>query len=344
MNAPAPKRPPMLAAACAYLGGLAAIQSIRAMVLVSTWNAENGADKVAPLLRALRDGGMSQASAESAYKVFLTVLAVLAAAGVVFAVYTARGDRASRVGLTVVMTLVGIFFFLGATGGSFFDAVIGALAIAFTVRLWTGESKAWFRALRTGEPMVLPVKKPSKRAAEKAAAPAAAVVEPVAGPAQPVHPVHPGCTDPQVHAGSERLPKSVSVAGWVTLVGSIVVGGMSALALLTLGLIGNDYESLMRDSPFSDRLVDSGMDYDQLYRASLLVSGLCVALSIGGIAASSLTLARKRSAGVFLFVMAVVTTITSIVFFPVGLPWTAASIVVIVQLRKPESKRWFVKT
>lgn len=368
----APRRPPILAAACLYLGVLAAIQSVRAITLVSTWNGDNAADRVAPQLDALRDAGMTQASAESAYKVFLTVLAVLAAAGVVFAIYTARGDRVSRIGLTVSMTFVGVFYFLGATGGSFFDAIIGALAIAFTARVWMGESGLWFKQLR-GDAPVVPVQAP-RRADPFAQPPASSVQEPVepVGPVEPVEGVRTSPTPPpppmpppawgqqqpnqhqwgqqHVHpsqpAPDGRPPKPVRIAGWTTLASAGLVAGVSALGLFMLGVLGLDgYRDMIRDNPMTrDMLSGVDADVDQVYRMSLTVFGVCLVLSLGGLIASWRVLAGKRSADVFLFVMAVVTAVVSALMFPVGLPWTALAVVVIVQLRRPEAKQWFTRS
>lgn len=352
MTPTTPKRPPILTATCMYLGLFALIQVVSAINLVTTWNGENGADRVSGILKVLRESGASVDGAESGFKVFLTVLAVLAAAGVVFAIYTARGDRASRLGLTVVMVVVGLSFFLGATGGSFFDILLGALSVAFTTRLWRGEAKVWFRRLNGEEPEPTPAKVDAF--AQVPAAPVTThVEEPVApvAPASPTyqpvphqHPVYNYPVPPVT--GRTPLPKSVSIATWTTLIGSAAVAGMSALALLVLGLVGaDDYERLLRESSFGRSLLDdSRLDFSQLYRTSLVVFGLCLALSLGGLAASILVLVKRRSGDVFLFVMAAATVVTSFVFVPIGIPFTVAAIVVIVQLRKAESRSWFVKT
>ncbi|WP_456695855.1 hypothetical protein [Aeromicrobium sp. P5_D10] len=343
MTATTPKRPPMLTATCLYLGLFALIQAISAVDLVTTWNGENGADRVSAILKALRESGASASGAESGYKVFLTVLAVLAAAGVVFAIYTARGDRASRIGLTVVMILVGLSFFFGATGGSFFDILLGAMSVAFTTRLWRGEAKTWFRRLNgeeiEPERAAVPVaaaSSPPMPAAQQSAAP-----QP---PFQPQPPYQP--QPPSLVGGREVLPKPVRIATWTTFIGSVAVAAMSALALLVLGLVGaDDYQRLLRESSLGRSLLDDmSTDFEQLYRTSMVIFGMCLALSLGGLTASTLVLVRRRSGDVFLFVMAAVTVVASILLVPMGIPFTAAAIVVLIQLRKPEARRWFVKT
>lgn len=335
------KRPPTLAGACVYLGALAAILAIRAITLVTTWNADSRAKEFDRVIDTIRDLGASQAGAETGYKIFLTVVAVVAACAVVFAVYTARGDRASRFGLTATIGLAGVAAFLGFLGGGIFVAMVGALAVVFSVRLWTGEIRLYFRALAGHAP-------PPPKAAPPAPVPA--LVQQTAPQPDPVQP-YPSYP-PQPYPGQQvrqqpvgAMPKSVSIAVWTTFIGSAVVASASALGLLSLALIGGDYEQMMRDSPFGDDfLTSSGMTYDQLYRSSLAILGICLALSLGGLVASILALVKRRSGDVFLFVMTVVTIVASVLLVPVGLPWTAAAIVCVVQLRKPEAKAWFAAT
>lgn len=359
MNATTPKRPPMLTATCVYLGMFAVIQAISAMDLVGSWNGNNASDRVTGPLSVLRDAGLSQATAESSYKAFVTVLAVLAAAGVVFAVYTARGDRASRVGLTITSVIVGVCFFFGATGGSFMDTLLGALSVAFTTRLWRGEARNWFRVLAGKEPIELKV----RTAPSKSATPT-----PQAGPADPTAPPAPTSHAPAPHTSApyppaqgwpqggyaplsalprdpSRMPKSVSIAVWTTLIGSAIAAMGSGLVVLMLLLVGNDYEQIVRDSPLADAMLgNTSVDFDQMYNTSLAIFGVTLALAIGGLLAAVRVLVTKRSGDVFLFVMASVTVVMSIVTAPIGLPFTAAAIVVLIQLRKPESRKWFVKT
>lgn len=346
MTDPAVKRPPTLAGVCVYLGALSAIVSIRAMNMVTSWNGGDRADDVAPALRGLRDAGLSQVEAEDGYKIFLTVLAVLAACGVVFAVYTARGQQVSRIGLTVVVGLSGTATFLGAMGSDFLLAMIGALAVVFSIRLWTGEVRTYFRTLAGHAPPPPKAPRPAKpskvsAAADPFATPVAAAeqrtVQQAEHPPQGYYAPHPSAPN--------RPPKSVSTAVWIAFTGSIIVAAVSALGLLVLGLMGSDYERLMSESPLSDRLLDrADMTYDQIYQSSITIFGVCLALSLGGLAASIRVLVKKRSGDVFLFVMTVVTIVASVLFIPIGIPWTIAAIVCLVQLRKPESRAWFSRT
>lgn len=343
----------MLAGACLYIGALAVIMAIRAVTLVSTWNAENRASEFRRSLEVLRDAGLSASGAETVYKVLATAVAVFAACGAVFAIYAARGQRSSRLGLTIAIGIAGTATFLGVIGGTFLFAMVGALAVAFTIRLWTGEIRTYFRTLAGHEPPAPkrapadPFAVPPRSAADTRPAEEVEYTLPSADevpPAPVSQPYAPQYGYHQPPHGREALPRSVSIAVWTTFIGSVIVAVGSALGLLGLGLVGDDYERMMRDSPFSDSMMDqSNLDYDQAYRLGLTMLGICFALALAGLAAAIQVLVKKRTGGVFLFVMTVVTAITSVLFFPVGLPWTAAAIVCWVQLRKPESRAWFAK-
>lgn len=308
-----PARPQQLSAACLYLGGIFSIQLVRVLVLVVGISSPDGQDDVRKQIGWFRTDGASFDDAVSIYRIVLGVLAVLAAAGVVFAIYATRGDHPSRVLLGVLAVVFLIVGLSGLTGEDFFAGVLGFVGVVFAVQLWTPAVRSWFRELAGKEPLAQ-------------ATPPMAAEQPTP-------------------AGREPLPKPVSVAGWTALIGSIVVGGLSAMVLLGLVLIGNDYQKIVDQGGIgADMIRDSGMDYDTLYAASLAIFSVCLVLSAGGLIGASLVLARKRSGDVVLFVMSVVTVVVSVLFFPVGLPWTAAAIVVLVQLRKPEAKRWFVRT
>lgn len=347
MSTPVVSRPPILRGACLYLGVLSAIIAIRAVTVVSSWNSESREDDFAGALDALRDAGLSASGAVTTYKTMIVVVAVLAACGAVFAVYTAQGHRSSRVGMTVAIGVAGVLAFVGALGGGFLFAMVGALAVVFTIRMWTGEIRTYFRTLAGHEPPAPKITKVDPFAPTPSGV---APLDPAPhGPSGAVAPSPPpqGQAPPGYYRppAPAALPRPVSIAVWTTLVGSAIVAFGSGIGLLGLGLIGDDYEQMVRDSPFSERMMNqSSLDYDQLYRLSLTFLGICLPLALGGLAAAILVLVKKRTGDVFLFVMAALTVVMSVLLFPVGLPWTAAAIVCLVQLRRRESRAWFAKT
>jgi hypothetical protein len=362
MTDPVAKRPPTLVGACVYLGALSAIVSIRAINMVTGWNGSDRAADVAPALRALRDAGLSQADAESGYKIFLTVLAVLAACGVVFAVYTARGQHVSRIGLTVVVGLSGTATFLGAMGSDFLLAMIGALAVVFSVRLWTGEIRTYFRTL-AGHPAPPPKEPRAPRPSKSLAAgdpfaqqpvqPSVAASQQPPAVQQPVAPQPPGYGPPPHgyyqqqpwQPAREPFPKPVSVAVWTAFTGSIVAAGLSALMLLLIVLGGLDYDTLVdQGGPGADMIRGSQNDFDTALRFITVLSSVSLVIGLAGLLASIRALVKRRSGEVPLFVMTVVGLVVSFIGFPLGIPWSVAAIVCLVQLRKPESRAWFSRT
>ncbi len=353
------KRPPILTGACLYLGLLSTVMSIRAITVVTSWNAESRADDVSLALRTLRDAGLGAEGAETFYRTFLTVLAVLGAVGAVFAVFTARGDRASRVGMTATVGFVGLATFAGALGATFFLAMLGALAVVFTIRLWTGEIRTYFRTLAghpppppkaprapktsagsvtTGDPFA-PAPQESPAAAHPASA-TATVQQPVAQ--HPAAYQYPPGYGPAPRR--EPLPKPVSTTVWTTMIGSIVATGLSALFLLFVLVANFDYDAVIEQGGPGADMIGSESDFDLALRFLTVLASISVVLGLAGIAASTLALVKRRSGGTPLFVLAVVTFVFSIVGFPLGLPWTVVAFIAILQLRKAESKAWFAQS
>ncbi|MET0927965.1 MAG: hypothetical protein ABWX74_00530, partial [Aeromicrobium sp.] len=347
---------PTLAGACIYLGALSAILSIRAAVMVSTWNGGNRADEFDLALDALRDSGLSRSGAETSYKVLLTVVAVLAACGAVFAIFTARGDRASRIGLTIAGSASGLAAFIGFIGGGFLFSMIGALLVVFSARLWTGDIRTYFRTLAGHAPP--PPKAP--RSSTAAADPFAQV--PVPSVEQPASVTTPGPTPTQYappppgyytpppgyyaqQPGREPFPKSVGVAVWTAFIGSIVAASVSALMLLAVLAGALDYDTIMKQGgPSADMIRGSENDFDTVTRYYVVLSSISIVVGLVGLLASIRVLVTRHAGEVPLFVMTVVSLVVSVIGFPLGLPWTAAAIVALVHLRKPESRAWFSRT
>lgn len=328
MTDTAARRPPILTGACVYLGALSAIIAFRAITVVSSWNSENRAADFGTLLRALRDAGLSAGAAETTYKTVLAVVAVFAACGVVFAAYTSRGHRTSRVGLTVAIGVSGVLTFVGVLGGSFFFAMLGALAVVFTIRLWTGEIRTYFRTLAGHAPPAPKISPP----------------DPFGPSAHPPSEIETITAPVQAPTYRQPLPRAVSIAVWSAFIGSIAVIGLSALWLMSVLLLGLDYDAVIEQGGPGVDMLPSESEFDTAMRLMTVLASLSVVLGLGGLLASIRVLVTRRSGGVVLFVMTVVTLIFSVVGFPLGIPWTVVAIIALIQLRKPEARAWFVKT
>lgn len=321
MTAAAPQRPQLLVAVCAYIGVVCAIQGITAATAVGAWTSLDGQASRKPLIDALVRSGLGRGTAETSYRSFLIVIAGVAAMCVVLAVYTAKSHRVSRVVLTVLTMLVVVH---GASG-PFLSQVQAIFLLVCVGQLWSGDLRRHFR----GEPPAVRTTRPARVAA-------------LASPAQPLDESRPvGPPAPTRTA----LPRPISIAAWTGLIGSLVVAGFCALELVVLLLLKDEYRRAIRDSTFlTDLMSRSGTDVDTMIRVSTIGSAILVVLGIVGLLASMALLTGRRQGGVALLAMAGVSIVVSLVGFPFGLPWTVAAIVVIVQLRKPESRAWFAKT
>ena len=311
------QRPPLLVAVCAYIGVVCAIQFLTAASAVSAWTSIDGQTARKPLIDALVRGGLARGTAESGYRTFLIAVAGVAAMCVVLAVYTAKSHRVSRTVLTVLAVVVAVF---GATG-PFLSQVQAIFLLICVAQLWSGDIRRYFR----GEA-------PTARAPRPA---------PVAAVAPPVQPFPTGMPAPT----HKTLPQPLTIAAWTGLIGSLIVTGVCAVELAVLLFLKDDYRQAIGDSKFMTDLVrQSGTDLDTLIRVSTIASAVLVVLGIVGLLASIALLTGRREGGIALLVMAAISCAVSIVGFPIGVPWTVAAIIVIVQLRKPESRAWLTKT
>ena len=314
MSVANPPRPPLLVTVFTYIGVVCAIQCVTAASAVSTWTSIGGQKDRKSLIDALVRSGLSRGTAETSYRTFLIVIAGVAAMCVVLAIYTAKSHRTSRIVLTVLAVFVAAYCAIGP----FFSQVQAIFLLLCIAQLWSGELRRYFR----GEAPVVRTPRP---------APVAAVT--------PQAQVGPPAAPRQV------LPHPISIAAWTGFIASLLVTAFCALMLFAFAVIGGDYDRVLRESKRTANMVrDSGMDVDTLFLVSTIVAAVLFVLGVIGLLASIALLTGRRQGGIALLVMAAVSAVVSIVGFPFGIPWTVAAIVVIVQLRKPESRAWLTKT
>ena len=135
------ERPPRLVTTCAYLGVIAAFQVAQAIVVLTGWYSESGEDQVKRFTDPLVEGGINRGDAETVYRVYLGILAALAASVIVFAIYTALGHAVSRIMVTVAAPLMA---FLGMMQGSFVSVLLSVVALTCTFQLWNADARRWF--------------------------------------------------------------------------------------------------------------------------------------------------------------------------------------------------------
>lgn len=339
-------RPQVIAAACLYLGGIFAVQLVTVLVLVSDLSTPEGQDRASTQLDWFGAGGRSFGEAQTAYQVALTAVAVLAGTGIVCAIHTAKGHHPSRVIATVVAGLLLVASVSGLLGPGFFAAALGFMGVFFSAQLWTTPARSWFRVLAGKPPL------PTKVVPVRPQVPVGAAPPHDQAPQHPYPPLPPGFPhaygqQPAHAPRREPLPQPVRVATWTALIGSVAAMGLSAVFLLSSLVIG-DYDGFMaQGGPGADMIRGREDDFNQALHLVRVICGISLVLGLGGLLAAVRVLVTRRSGDVVLFVMSVVTIIFTVAIalsFPFGLPWTAAAVVALVHLRRPEARRWFVKT
>ncbi len=332
-------RPPKVTVACLFVGLTCAFLVLSIASTLSDWGSIELQEQVADALDGPLGGtDVSVATVLDWLRWGLTFFAAVAAAGVVLAVYAARGHQGSRIALTVLAVLMALFFVAGG--------IIGLLPAAFAIGcafyLWSPEARAWFdakngRAPRTSTPEPA---RPDPFAAPPAGAPPVApgVQQGVQqGAPQPVPYV------PHAYPGPRRpaRPSSVVAAGVVTLSAAGVVAAVCGLNALLYLLSPDEYVQLLRDQPLTDDSVDElGVSVETLARWLFVGCGVLTALSLLGMLAGALVLARVRAGRVLALVLAVVTVPVGLAVVPVGWPWAVAAGLVVWWLTRPDAKSW----
>lgn len=315
-------RPRSVTLACLYAGAGAAFLFVSLTSVLWDWGSVAMQDQIAEMLQEqpLARLDLSVQSVLAILRWVFLAGVVGSIAGMVFAVFTFRGDRSSRIGLTVLCGLAALTFVgLGLAG--LLPAMIAAAIIAL---LWNREARRFFAG---EEPPLELGAAPAVQAPRPPAAPSAASSEAVPPP-------------PQVGV---RRPGSVTLVLLLTGIGAVIVAAFAAVSLLVVTAGRGEYEralseegltqDLLRSSQINADVAIAIITWSAVVWLVLAVAGVAIALW----AATQRSVAARRA----LFTMAVITLVVSVLFFPLGLPWTAAAIVALVQLSKPDAKTWF---
>ncbi|MGA8988473.1 hypothetical protein [Aeromicrobium sp.] len=140
------RRPPRLVTACLYLGLISAFQVIGVLIELADWSSLDGQARLTRWTDPLVEGGMTRAGAETALRVAFTMVAIIAAAAVVFAVYTALGHAVSRIMLSIVGPVIGLYC---VGQGSLIMAIQGVVVFTCLFQLWSSDVRTWF-AIKNG--------------------------------------------------------------------------------------------------------------------------------------------------------------------------------------------------
>lgn len=300
----------------------------------------------------------------------LRVLAVLSVPTVVFAVYAARGDRASRVALTVLGVAGALLFVLGGLPG----VVVALLVVGSVTMLWSRSARAWYAdaARHTGDTThggdrLMSSSQPPPYGGDSSG---------YGGSTEPAAPSYGQQSDqgqqpPQY--GSQQgygqqgygqqgygqpapyptqRPGNVLAAGIITIVMSVLTGGLWLVMGLIMTLAGDSIVEAVRTEPdFAQarrQLEDGGVSMSELstgvtgFGVGAVVLGIIMLLSI----VWAIMAMRGSSVGRVLLVIASAVTVLIGLFFTVtglffGLIWVIAGAVVIALLYTGDAGAWF---
>jgi hypothetical protein len=325
-------RPRVVTLACLFAGVSALLLLLYLIQALGDWGSIEMQDALQPGLNQLQDRGvemtMGQLLATLRWLALGAVLLLVAT--VVFAVYAVRGDQVSRIGTTVLAVLIGLLNVpLGLAG------VLQAFFLFFAAwALWSPDARQWYAARQAPAGKALPPglegpmrSDPPEQRAEPQSNPWAAPaqnVPTVEAPAPPVRRTH--------------RPPAVLAAGLVTVIGSSLVGGFSALYLIFYGFAGDELVKRMNDGPFADWFTAGELE-DRL-RFLFWVYLAILPLTVAGLAAGLSLLARLPAGRAATLVLAWVAAIAGVLMMPVGLLGTGAAVAVIVLLNRDESRAW----
>lgn len=280
-------RPPRLVTTCAYLGVIGVFQVVQVIVVLTGWYSESGEDQVKRFTDPLVDDGINRGDAETVYRVYLAILAIVAASVLVFAIYTALGHAVSRIMLTITAPLMAL---LGLTQGSFVSIFLSLAALFCVFQLWHPDVRRWF-ALLSGKEEPAPVA-PSGWPPPMPPAPAEQSQQP---PQQWASQPQQQWTYPQAYAQPRPQARTdvVKVLSLITLILSSVVAAGCAFYLLVYEVAREELvdEMLRSDSNWMD-LTEAEIR-DSIHDLAVM-SWVVLPLCLVAIGVSTVLLVRRR--------------------------------------------------
>ena len=345
-------RPRSVTIACLWAGLGAGLSLFTTFATLSDWGSTQVQDT---LNETLDDAYLSGVSVDDLLRWgqwALTIVLIASIAALVFAVWTARGHRPSRIGLTVLTALALPVFLLGGIAG-LLPAVVCAMVLSL---LWNRESRAFFRGAPvdavTGAPTA--PARPDPFAGTTPPVPGAGVQSPAPGDGRTDWPAAPTAQAPTAQTmapqglapqGLAPRPGAVLAALWLSLVSSLL--GAAFCALLALGtlLAGDQLEDELRSDATLTRLVeDAGVTFDQLLVGVAVLGVFGVLWGLFGAVATVLAWRRLPAGRVLLIIAAAVSAVLGLVTMPIGLPVAAIAAFVVIALASRPAAAWFANS
>ncbi|HWV27043.1 MAG TPA: hypothetical protein VNZ66_07455, partial [Aeromicrobium sp.] len=314
-------RPPAVSSACLFVGIGSALLLMYVVGWLSDWDSLEMQDAHGQIADALAISDVDRVADVLRYGLY--VLVVVLVAGLVGAIYTARGDLASRVLVTVVAAVVAVLFVLS---GGVFGLIPGAFSVAAIVQLWGRDARRWF-ALVNGRSV--PSSTPSSPFAPPPGSSHLSIPPPPPAGYESASTGSPIPPPPMT-----RRPASVRTTIVVTAIASglALAGALFYLAVFTL-VPRDELVDLQLDSPFTEMVGLTEDDIRQALTTSAVFCGVTAILAAASLLAVWALALRKRAGHAVLFVCAVVSAAVGI-FSLVGIPWAVAAVWVAILLRR----------
>ena len=325
-------RPRAVTLACLFVGVSALLLLLYMIQLLGDWGSIEMQDALQPGLNQVQDRGVDLTMGELLATLRWVGMGavILLVATIVFAVYAARGDQVSRIGTTVLAVVIGL---LNVPLGVF--GVVQALFLFFAAwALWSPDARHWYAARRAPAGEALPPGLEGPMRTDPPAQQDEPSANPWAAPAQGA----PTAEAPAPPVRTTQRPPAVLAAGLVTVIGSSLVGGLSALYLVVYGFARDEYLRIANSGPAADWF--SAAELEDGMRATFWVSLLMLPLAAAGLAAGLSLLARRPAGRAATLALAWITAAGGVVLIPFGLLGTGAAVSVIVLLNRDESRAW----
>lgn len=366
------RRPPAVTLACAGAAFAAFLVLTSTIGLLADWGSLELQEVVTEVIdEAGLAGSVSLDTALAWLQAWFYVVVVLAVAVLVLAAYTVRGDRPSRIALTVLSAF-------GGLAGAMFGAIIpGIVLIAATFMLWWPETRVWFDLKNGRTPSPQLVARARARQGLGAERGRDADVDALTGraPLPPQHPAHgaagtpprvSGVTPPPPHQAPhpgypphgwglplpvvprrQGLPGPLVGAAVTMIVGSLltaVTTGSIAFLYLVREVAPGAYDDNLggRRDPLLDLGPRLAPGADGVTLAIVVLSGFALVALVAVGVATALLLGRRRLrvTAIALALLGAVASAVVAPSLPTALLITAACIATYVLLRHPSVRVW----
>jgi len=367
------RRPPAVTLACAGAAFAAFLVLTSTISLLADWGSLELQEVVTEVIdEAGLAGSVSLDTALAWLQAWFYVVVVLAVAVLVLAAYTVRGDRPSRIALTVLSAF-------GGLAGAMFGAIIpGIVLIAATFMLWWPETRVWFDLKNGRTPSPQLVARARARQGLGAERGREADVDALTGraPLPPQHPAHGGASVPPPrvsgvapppphqphHPGypppgwglplpvvprRQGLPGPLVGAAVTMIVGSLLTAlttGSIALFYLVREVAPGTYDEALRGrrDPLLDLVPRLARGDDGVIWAIVVQSAFALVALVAVGVAIGLLFGRRRFlvAAIVLALLGAVASAVVAPSVPGALFITAACIATYVLLRHPSVRAW----